>query len=105
MEHLPAAHGRRRRAVHPALSPKSHAGGLICPTSPRRGFHRSTKPIASPRGGQANRGGGVMRRSLVSVAALAAVLWWAPAEAMHVPQDEVRLEFDPSLSDQDIVAE
>jgi len=46
-----------------------------------------------------------MHRSLVSVAALAAALWSAPAQAIHVPQDEARLEVDPSLSNQDIVAE
>jgi len=46
-----------------------------------------------------------MCRSLVSVAALAAALWSAPAQAIHVPQDEARLELDPSLSNQDIVAD
>src|SRR5215510_14920005 len=46
-----------------------------------------------------------MHRSLVSVAALAAALWSAPAQAIHVPQDEARLEVDPSLSNRGIVAE
>jgi Cell Wall Hydrolase len=42
---------------------------------------------------------------LIGIAALAGALLSAPAQALHVPQEDVRLELDPSLSTQDIVAE
>jgi len=46
-----------------------------------------------------------MRRSLLALVALAGALWTAPAHALYVPQDEARLEVDPSLSNHDIVAD
>jgi hypothetical protein len=44
-------------------------------------------------------------RSLVSIGALAGALLAAPAQGLHVPQEDVRLELDPSLSTQDIVTD
>ena len=46
-----------------------------------------------------------MRRSLLSMVVLAGALWSAPAHALYIPQDEARLEIDPSLSNQEIVAD
>jgi hypothetical protein len=42
---------------------------------------------------------------LIGIGALAGALLSAPAQALYVPQEDVRLELDPSLSTQDIVAE
>jgi Cell Wall Hydrolase len=46
-----------------------------------------------------------LRRSFITIVAIAGLLWSAPAPALHVPDEGMRLELDPSLGNRDIVAE
>ncbi|MFL4970608.1 MAG: cell wall hydrolase [Xanthobacteraceae bacterium] len=46
-----------------------------------------------------------MRLSLITAVAIVGTLWSAPAPAVHVPDEGMRLELDPSLATRDIVAE
>jgi Cell Wall Hydrolase len=41
----------------------------------------------------------------IKIVAIAGLLWSAPASALHVPDEGMRMELDPSLSTGDIVAE
>jgi hypothetical protein len=47
----------------------------------------------------------MIRRSLISMVAVAGALWAAPAHAAYVPEDMSRFEVDPFLAAQEIVAD